>query len=70
MCTMPPHMQGLCLTLALFVLNIHAWKASDDDDQRAQPMKTFIPHWLAKNKLSSGTLRWERSSLDIGGTSY
>ena len=63
-------MRALCLMLALSVWKSQASTASTDDLQRAQPMKTFIPQWLAKNKLTAGTLHWERSSSDIGGPSY
>ena len=36
--------------------------------QRAQPLRTFMPHWMAKSRFSSGMLLWKSESPL--GTSY
>ena len=63
-------MRAQCLILALLVLKVHARKGSNDSPQRAQPIDTFSPHWLAENKLSAGTLHYKRSSSDVSGIAY
>ena len=55
---MPALWLGACV-LTLSVLEVHVLGSMH---QHVQPMRAFIPHWLAKSKFSSGMLHWNSDS--------
>ena len=50
--------------LALSILGVHASQPihTNGIHQHVQPMRTFIPHWMATSKFSSGMLNWQSDS--------
>lgn len=47
---------------------IHSSEEVHGDYQHAQPMRTYIPHWMATSKFGSGMLYWNSNSPQ--GKSY
>ena len=52
------------LMLALCMLGVHGSEPEPKhtDLELAQPMRTFIPHWMARSRFSSGMLYWKSES--------
>ena len=56
---------ALCLgaiVLAVTMRGVHSSEVVQDDRQHAQPMRTYLPHWMATSKFGSGMLFWKDDS--------